>query len=54
MVVRKSKVKELVGSDYRVSADFYEALNKHVHETLVQARERAKKNDRKTLRPHDL
>ena len=54
MVVRKSKVKELVGADYRVSADFYEALNKHVQETLRLAKQRAKSNDRKTLRPHDL
>jgi histone H3/H4 len=54
MVVRKSKVKELVGTDFRVSADFYDALNKHVQDTLVQAKNRAKQNDRKTLRPHDL
>lgn len=54
MVVRKSKVKEFVGTDFRVSADFYDALNVHVQETLKQAKERAKRNDRKTLRPHDL
>jgi histone H3/H4 len=54
MVVRKSKVKELVGTDFRVSADFYDALNEHVQKTLVQAKQRAQKNDRKTLRPHDL
>jgi histone H3/H4 len=54
MVVRKSKVKEFVGTDYRVSADFYEALNQHVQETLKQAKQRAKSNDRKTLRPHDI
>ena len=54
MVVRKSKVKELVGADFRVSADFYDALNQHVQETLRNAKARAKSNDRKTLRPHDL
>jgi histone H3/H4 len=54
MVVRKSKVKELVGADFRVSADFYEALNQHVQRTLREAKDRAKSNDRKTLRPHDL
>lgn len=54
MVVRKSKVKELVGTDFRVSADFYDALNRHVQDALVQAKNRAKQNDRKTLRPHDL
>lgn len=54
MVVRKSKVKELVGADFRVSADFYDALSKHVQQTLVEAKKRAKMNDRKTLRPHDI
>ncbi|UCE75360.1 MAG: hypothetical protein JSV56_06585 [Methanomassiliicoccales archaeon] len=54
MVVRKSKVKELVGADFRVSADFYDALNEHVQETLKLAKQRAKMNDRKTLRPHDI
>jgi histone H3/H4 len=54
MVVRKSKVKEFVGTDFRVSADFYEALNQHVQETLKHAKQRAKSNDRKTLRPHDI
>ncbi len=54
MVVRKSKVKEYVGTDFRVSADFYDALNEHVQETLKQAKSRAKMNDRKTLRPHDI
>lgn len=54
MVVRKSKVKEVVGTDFRVSADFYDALNNHVQDTLKQAKERARRNDRKTLRPHDL
>jgi histone H3/H4 len=54
MVVRKSKVKEFVGTDFRVSADFYDALNNHVQDALKQAKERARRNDRKTLRPHDL
>jgi histone H3/H4 len=54
MVVRKSKVKEYVGADFRVSADFYDALNRHVEATLREAKNRAKQNDRKTLRPHDL
>lgn len=54
MVVRKSRVKEFVGEDFRISADFYDALNEHVQNTLREAKNRAKHNDRKTLRPHDL
>ena len=54
MVVRKSKVKELVGPDYRISADFYDALSERVQTTLTEAKNRAKQNDRKTLKPHDL
>ncbi len=54
MVVRKSKVKELVGKDFRVSKDFYDALNDHVQQTIRTAKTRAKENQRKTLRPHDI
>ena len=41
MVVRKSKVKELVGPDFRISADFYDALNNYVQTTLTEAKNRA-------------
>ncbi len=53
MVVRKSKIKELAG-DFRVSADFYEALNKKVQLDIKAAQKRAGANGRKTLRPEDI
>jgi histone H3/H4 len=53
MVVRKSKIKELAGK-FRVSADFYDALNKTVQAQIKQAQKRAQANGRKTLRPEDL
>ena len=54
MVVRKSAVKELVGKDYRISKEFYDALSENVKVTISAAKRRAESNARKTLRPHDL
>jgi len=52
-LVVKSAVRELVG-DFRVSEDFWEALNKTVAEVVKKAVERAKENGRKTVRGADL
>ena len=53
MIVKKSEIKNLAG-DFRVSADFYEALSKLVAEHIKQAKKRAKENNRKTLKAYDL
>jgi histone H3/H4 len=52
-LVVKSAVRELVG-DFRVSEDFWGALNKTVAEVVKKAVERAKANGRKTVRGADL
>jgi histone H3/H4 len=52
-LVVKSAVRELVG-DFRVSEDFWGALNKSVSELVKKAVERAKANGRKTVRGADL
>jgi histone H3/H4 len=52
-LVVKSAVRELVG-DFRVSEDFWGALNKAVSEVVKKAVERAKANGRKTVRGADL
>jgi len=41
-------------TDLQISADFFDALDKHVAGLIKKAEERAKKNGRKTLKPHDL
>ncbi|MCX6767743.1 MAG: DUF1931 domain-containing protein [Candidatus Micrarchaeota archaeon] len=38
----------------RVSADFYDALDKAVSDVISKAVKRAKDNNRKTLMPQDL
>ena len=53
MIIKNSEVKELV-KDFRVSADFYDALSKEVEGIIKAAKKRAKENDRKTLKPYDL
>lgn len=53
MPVRKTKVKELAG-DFRVSSDFYDALDKVVSEEIREAKRRADENGRSTLMPYDL
>jgi histone H3/H4 len=52
-LVVKSAVRELI-DDFRVSEDFWEALNKSVSELVKKAVERAKANGRKTVRGADL
>ena len=50
-----SKVKEAIkGHGYRMAGDFGDALNAKVHELLAAAVERCGKNNRGTVRPHDL
>lgn len=54
-VVVASRVKDAVRSqDVRVSGDFVDALDGHVNEVLGRAVERARANNRSTLRPEDL
>lgn len=53
MIINKSRVKESAG-DFRVSSDFYEALDKVVSEEIKDAKRRADENGRSTLMPHDL
>jgi len=54
MMIKKSEVKDFLGGDYRISADFYDALSKHVETVLKDAKKRAKENGRKTLKPYDI
>jgi hypothetical protein len=54
-VIVQSKVKEAVkGLDLRMDSTLPDALNEKVHQLLAAAAERAKANNRGTLRPHDL
>lgn len=55
--VVQSRVKEVVQSveaDFRMSADFLDALDGYVRASVKQAVLRARENGRKTLQPHDL
>lgn len=52
-IINKTKVKE-AASDFRVSSDFYDALNAQVYDLIDQAKQRAEQNGRSTLMPHDL
>lgn len=52
-VINKTQVKE-AASDFRVSSDFYDALNAQVYDLIDQAKQRAEQNGRSTLMPHDL
>lgn len=54
MIIKISEVKEFVGDDCRVAADFYAALDKSVRELLKDATKRARQNGRRTLKPCDL
>jgi histone H3/H4 len=49
----KSAVRRLA-KGYRISPQFFKALDKAVGELVKKAAARAKANGRKTLRPHDL
>ncbi len=53
-LIVKSKIKEAVPKDMRVSAELAQALNKVVEEILKKAAERAKANKRSTIMPQDL
>ena len=53
LIVSKSRTKEAV-KECNISNEFYEALDRKVRELIAAAEERAQKNARKTLRPHDL
>lgn len=54
-VVVASKVKDaLKGGDVRMASDFVEALNGEVHDLIDRAIQRAKDNNRSTVRPQDL
>jgi len=50
LLIYKSKVQELAKKEgFRVSARFYEALNRKVEEIIKEAIEKAKSRKRKTL-----
>ncbi len=53
MIISKTKTKESV-KECNVSGEFYEALDKKVHEMIKTAEQRAVANGRKTVRPCDL
>jgi len=54
-LVVQSKVKEAVkGLDLRMDSSLPDALNEKIAAMLADAAERAKANNRGTLRPHDL
>lgn len=53
LIINKSRVKDAAG-DFRVSSDFYEALDKVVSEEIKEAKRRADENGRSTLMPYDL
>lgn len=54
-LVVQSKVKEAVkGLDLRMDSSLPDALNDKIAKMLSDAAERAKNNNRGTLRPHDL
>lgn len=55
VLVVQSKVKDYVrGKDFRVSADFMDALSDEVEDLLDAAMDRADTNKRKTLYAGDL
>jgi len=53
MLINQSRVKEAAGQ-FRVSTDFYAALDARVREQIERATTRARANGRTTLMPHDL
>ena len=54
MIIKKTEVKEVVGKDFRISIDFYRALDTLVEKQIAEAKRRAKQNRRKTLKPCDV
>lgn len=53
MYIKKSEVKK-AAENYRISSDFYEALDGKVLELIENAKRRAMENNRKTLKGYDL
>jgi histone H3/H4 len=53
MIIKKSEVKDAAG-DFRISGDFYDALDKAVAGLVKAAKKRADANGRKTLKASDL
>jgi BMFP domain-containing protein YqiC len=53
--VVKKQVQELLKNlDMRTDSELVHEVNARVREMLTSAADRAKRNDRKTVRPHDL
>lgn len=52
-VIVKSAVKDCC-KGFNVSADFYDALDKEVQNTIKRASQRAKDNGRKTVQARDI
>jgi histone H3/H4 len=54
-IVVQSKVREFVKkANLRLSSDAIDALNKVVEDVLKKAADRAKQNQRQTIRPQDF
>lgn len=54
-LVVNSKLKEAVkGHDLRMDSSLGDAMNEKLNAMIAEAAERAKANNRGTLRPHDL
>lgn len=53
-LIVKSKLKEVLDKEMRVSSELAEALNKEVEKILKKASERAKANHRTTILPQDI
>ncbi len=53
LIINKSRVKDAAG-DFRVSSDFYDAIDEVVANEIKEAKRRADENGRSTLMPYDL
>ena len=54
MIIKVSEVKEAAGDGFRISEEFYYELDRQVNEIIEEAKRRAKKNGRRTIKPYDL
>lgn len=52
-IIVKSKIKEITG-EFKVSGDYYEALEEEVKLFIKKSIKRAEANNRKTIQPRDL
>jgi hypothetical protein len=52
LIISKSRTK--AASELNVAGDFYGALDDAVRRMIAEAEQRARNNNRRTLRPHDL